>query len=216
MLRLFVVAEPPLVRAGIRAVLAEMEDGSVTGASAGLDPGAMFLADAPPDVVVVDPGPDGTADDLDRLVGATGRSGVVVLGPIADGDHLAALLVGRAWGYVSRVATPDRLRDAVRAVGGGLLAIDPQLAGGLFGNAADLPRPVPLTSSERSVEELTAREREVLQFVALGLANKTIARDLAISEHTVKFHVAAILAKLGAGSRTEAAHIGARRGLVTL
>jgi DNA-binding NarL/FixJ family response regulator len=97
-----------------------------------------------------------------------------------------------------------------------LLAIDPQLAGGLFGSAADLPRPVPLTSSEDSVEELTAREREVLQLVALGLANKTIARDLAISEHTVKFHVAAILAKLGAGSRTEAAHIGARRGLVPL
>ena len=216
MLRLYVIAEPPLVRAGLRAVLAEMEDGAVTGASAGLDPGGAFLADAPPDVVVVDPGPDGTADDLDRLVGATGRSGVVVLGPIADEDHLATLLAGRPWGYVSRDATPDRLRDAVRAVGGGLLAIDPRLAGGLFGSAADLPRPVPLTSSEGSVEELTAREREVLQLVALGLANKTIARDLAISEHTVKFHVAAILAKLGAGSRTEAAHIGARRGLVTL
>ena len=66
------------------------------------------------------------------------------------------------------------------------------------------------------MEDLTGREREVLQLVALGRANKVIARELGISEHTVKFHVAAILAKLGAGSRTEAAHIGARRGLVTL
>ena len=57
-------------------------------------------------------------------------------------------------------------------------------------------------------EELTAREREVLQLVALGLPNKTIAGRLGISEHTVKFHVAAILAKLGAGSRTEAVHLG--------
>jgi DNA-binding NarL/FixJ family response regulator len=65
-------------------------------------------------------------------------------------------------------------------------------------------------------EELTAREQEVLALVARGLPNKTIAAELGISEHTAKFHVAAILAKLGATSRTEAAHIGARRGLVAL
>jgi len=56
----------------------------------------------------------------------------------------------------------------------------------------------------------------VLQLVAEGLPNKTIARRLGISEHTVKFHVAALMAKLGAGSRTEAVHLGARRGLVSL
>lgn len=215
MLRLFVVAEPPLVRVGLRAVLADMADGSVAGESARLDPGGLLVADAAPEVVIVDPGPDGTAEDLAGLVGAAGRSGVVVLGPVVDEDRLATLLAGRAWGYVSRDATPERLQDAVRAVGGGLLAIDPLLAGSLFVAPGDPLRPVPLTEGG-AVEELTAREREVLQLVALGLANKAIARDLAISEHTVKFHVASILAKLGAGSRTEAAHIGARRGLVTL
>ena len=216
MLRLYVVAEPPLVRVGLRAVLADMEDGSVAGESARLDPGGLLVAGAAPDVVVVDPGPDGTADELGGLVGAAGRSGVVVLGPIVDEDRLVTVLAGRPWGYVSRDATPERLQDAVRAVGSGLLAIDPRLAGGLLVEPGDSLRPVPLTEGPGAVDELTAREQEVLQLVALGLANKAIARELAISEHTVKFHVAAILAKLGAGSRTEAVHLGARRGLVAL
>jgi DNA-binding NarL/FixJ family response regulator len=65
-------------------------------------------------------------------------------------------------------------------------------------------------------EPLTRREREVLQMLASGLGNKLIAARLVISEHTVKFHVASILGKLGAGSRTEAVSIGIRRGLVLL
>jgi DNA-binding NarL/FixJ family response regulator len=65
-------------------------------------------------------------------------------------------------------------------------------------------------------EPLTPRESEVLQMLASGLANKEIAAKLAISEHTVKFHVASILGKLGAGSRTEAVALGIRRGLVLL
>ena len=216
MLRVFVVAEPPLVRAGLRAVLAAMADGSVAGAADRLDPDVLRVADASPDVVVIDPGPDDTDDELAGLVGAAGRAGLVVLGPIADEDRLPTLLAERSWGYVSRDATPERLQDAVRAVGAGLVVIDPALAGTLFVAAGDARRPIPLTDERGAAEELTAREGEVLQLVALGLSNKTIARDLGISEHTVKFHVAAILAKLGAGSRTEAAHIGARRGLVTL
>jgi len=65
-------------------------------------------------------------------------------------------------------------------------------------------------------EELTPRESEVLQMLANGLANKEIAARLSISEHTVKFHVASILGKLGAGSRTEAVSLGIRRGIVLL
>jgi len=216
MVRLYLVAEPPLVRAGLRAVLDPIEDGAVVGESARLDPGALLVADAAPDVVVVDPGANGTADELAELVGAAGRAGILILGPVLDEDRLAGLLAGRPWGYVSRDAPADRLQDAVRTVEAGLLAIDPDLAVGLFGAPSGAGRPQPLVEGVAGAEELTAREREVLQLVALGLANKTIARDLGISEHTVKFHVAAILAKLGAASRTEAAHIGARRGLVTL
>jgi len=66
------------------------------------------------------------------------------------------------------------------------------------------------------LEPLTRREREVLQMLASGLANKEIAARLAISDHTVKFHVASILGKLGASTRTEAVSVGIRRGLVLL
>jgi DNA-binding NarL/FixJ family response regulator len=72
------------------------------------------------------------------------------------------------------------------------------------------------TSLAELAEPLTRRENEVLQMLASGLANKEIASRLAISEHTAKFHVASILGKLGAGSRTEAVSLGIRRGLVLL
>jgi DNA-binding NarL/FixJ family response regulator len=75
---------------------------------------------------------------------------------------------------------------------------------------------VPTTSRPDTVEHLTAREREVLQLVAQGMPNKSIARELAISEHTVKFHVNAILSKFGAQSRTEAVVLASRAGLVLL
>ena len=80
---------------------------------------------------------------------------------------------------------------------------------------ATLPLPEIQTASEED-EPLTEREQEVLGLVALGLPNKTIAARLHISEHTVKFHVGSILAKLDAGSRTEAVTRAARRGLLTL
>ena len=70
--------------------------------------------------------------------------------------------------------------------------------------------------AEELLEPLTPREQEVLRLLALGLANKEIASRMNISEHTVKFHVAAILGKLGAASRTEAVAIGIRHGLVLL
>jgi DNA-binding NarL/FixJ family response regulator len=73
-----------------------------------------------------------------------------------------------------------------------------------------------LEVGEAALEPLTQREQEVLELLALGLANKGIARRLGISEHTVKFHVGSILAKLEVGSRTEAVSVAARRGLLAL
>lgn len=136
----------------------------------------------------------------------------MLLGPLPDDRRLPALLEGRAWAYLPRDASAEQLLAAIQAVGAGLVALEPTIGEHLL-----TPTALPMGGTgEEPAETLTPREREVLQLVALGLPNKTVAARLGISEHTVKFHVAAILAKLGAGSRTEAVHLGIRRGLVTL
>ncbi len=104
---------------------------------------------------------------------------------------------------------------AIAAVAGGLITLDRRLAGDLLASSerSQLPIPERLADTE---EPLTARELEVLQLLAEGLPNKLIAAQLHISEHTAKFHVSAIMLKLGAASRTEAVTQAARRGLLIL
>jgi DNA-binding NarL/FixJ family response regulator len=108
-----------------------------------------------------------------------------------------------------RDVPPTVILAAVEAVAAGLAVVDPQDLDALLTSTASAPVEA---GGEASV--LTERELEVLRMMADGAANKIIAWKLGISEHTVKFHVASILAKLGASSRTEAVTIGIRRGLV--
>jgi DNA-binding NarL/FixJ family response regulator len=102
----------------------------------------------------------------------------------------------------------------MRAVGGGLVTLDRRLAHGALTAPERVIAPTELAAG--AGEPLTPRERDVLQLMAEGLPNKLIAVRLSISEHTAKFHVSAIMTKLGAASRTEAVTIGARRGLLIL
>jgi DNA-binding NarL/FixJ family response regulator len=110
-----------------------------------------------------------------------------------------------------RDAPPAAILSAVEAVAHGLAVLDPQELEALLSSATPIP-----ARADGEGSTLTARELEVLRMMADGAANKIIAWKLGISEHTVKFHVAAILARLGASSRTEAVTIGIRRGLVLL
>jgi len=100
---------------------------------------------------------------------------------------------------------------AVETAANGLAVIDPQELDALLSSAA--PAPV---QADAEPSALSARELEVLRMISEGAANKIIAWKLGISEHTAKFHVASILAKLGASSRTEAVTLGIRKGLVLL
>jgi DNA-binding NarL/FixJ family response regulator len=137
---------------------------------------------------------------------------VVALVP-ADGEGglAASAWQAGAQGVLARDATAGQLAAAVAAAVEGMVVWDQRLAG-------ELRRGPGLSPDEQAgpVEELTAREQEVLQLLAEGLPNKAIARRLGISEHTVKFHVNAILGKLGARSRTEAVVLATRLGLVLL
>jgi DNA-binding NarL/FixJ family response regulator len=152
--------------------------------------------------------------ELKRLTSLhAGRLAVLLL---ADNRQAAQTLLGlevRAWGILPLDCTAEELIAAVYALHQGLLVASPALGG------SSLPRYLALNQSppgDETGEALTQREVEVLQWLAQGLSNKQIAARLAISEHTVKFHVSSIYTKLGSASRTEAVRLGVQRGLITL
>ncbi|WKZ41429.1 MAG: response regulator transcription factor [Anaerolineales bacterium] len=118
----------------------------------------------------------------------------------------------RAWGVLSADAGGDELAAGIVAVAEGLWVGAPGLVEGLM----RLPRDEEGLGEESLIEPLTAREMEVLQRMAAGLANKQIALALNISEHTVKFHLSSLYAKLGVSSRTEAVRRGLELGLISL
>jgi DNA-binding NarL/FixJ family response regulator len=132
---------------------------------------------------------------------------VLALVPDEAAGELA--LAAGARGLLFRDATPGALLAALQAVARGLAVFEPALS-------PVRPTPRASASTPTSPEALTPREREVLSLLAEGLSNKAIADRLAISEHTAKFHVNAVLAKLGVQRRTEAVVRAARLGLVTL
>lgn len=202
MVRIVVVARYATVRAGLRAMLADAVGVTVVGEAVGSADLAL-LAALQPDAVVVELDAADAPAVLDAAV-AQGLS-VVALG---DGETGIDLLAGRelpGWGYLSRGADGAELAAAVRAATAGLVVME---RGAL--TLASQPTPV------GADDTLSGREREVLQLIAEGLPNKQIALRLGISPHTAKFHVAGVLQKLGAASRTEAVSTGLRRGLVTL
>lgn len=205
-----VVSTLATVRAGLRAVLTAAGGIEVVEEAATLDLGAAADPASDLDVVLLDA--PATADVEHARTALDGLGpGLAVLGPPGAPGLLASAGPPFAWAALPRDAEPARIVAAVRAVAAGLVVLDPELLATIL--AGQPAGPLPGTPD---LDELTAREREVLTLVAIGLTNKAIAQRLSISDHTVKFHVAAILAKLDAESRTEAVHVAARRGLLTL
>ena len=199
MIRVFVVAESAVVRAGLEALLRSSDAIEIVGSSA--DPAAA--ADAQPDVVVFD------WDSGDDLTPPETAAPAVILASGHDPEWTRDMLRLGARAVLDRDATREEIVAAVQAASAGLVALEPRDAAALTGGTARAPAQSP-------VEPLTPREIEVLGMLAEGEGNKAIAWKLGISDHTVKFHVASILAKLHASSRTEAVTIGVRRGLILL
>jgi DNA-binding NarL/FixJ family response regulator len=162
-----------------------------------------------PDVVLMDlvmPRLDGVAA-MRALRERLPDTRVIVLTSFLDDDKLLPALRAGAAGYLLKNAQPQQLVLAVRAAHAGEVLLDTVVAARLVevlaagGNAGPLDR-------------LTPREREVLQLIGRGFPNKQIARELGVSEKTVKTHVGHVLAKLGVGDRTQAAVAAVRAGLV--
>lgn len=212
MIRVFIVAASPLARAGLENLLAAREV-EVVASNSTIDALAEMLADAAPDVVLVDSSGEPFEPMLEAIVasGLASDVSVVILGdgitPIASADALRAGIRAALPTDIS----PEQLVAALQAAASGLLVLHPAFASEGLPAGSAAPRVL-----DELAESLTRRELEVLQMLATGLGNKEIAARLNISEHTAKFHVASILGKLGAGSRTEAVSLGIRRGLVLL
>ena len=186
-LRVVVVSDAPLVRAGLLALLGGFGDLDLGEAdssrSHGIDADVLLSHDVQ------------TAERAPSLVLVT------------DAAAAADALSSGARGVLARDASPRRIHAALHAVAESEVVVDDGFANAL------LPHP---RSNVAMIEPLTPRERQVLQFLAAGLTNKEIAKRLGVTDHTIKFHVNGILGKLGASTRTEAVVEAARRGIVSV
>ena len=211
-IRVLVLAPYASLRAGLGSLVREASDLELVGEVNTVQDLPETLERIEADVVLAD-------------IGEADPASVIML---LESERTALALLTREEGQAQRIwranlpgaaalrqeAGREEIVAAVRAAGSGLFAIDPVYLPAL--------RTVTPVREERRedplspVEALTPREAEVLQWMAQGLANKQIAAKLGVSSHTVKFHVASVLAKLNASSRTEAVTQGARRGLVLL
>lgn len=199
-IRVLGVADDALARAGLATLLNQQSNILVVGQIASAEfAGAIELYR--PDVIVWD-----SAQAVATINLRDTRAPSLVL--VADIAEATVAWSAGAYGILPRDASAATMASAIAAIMDGLVVIDPAFARALF--------PARDSSPAQPVEELTPRELQVLRLIAEGRSNKTIARELSISEHTVKFHVNAILGKLNAQSRTEAVVTATRLGLILL
>lgn len=212
MIRVLIVAAYASVRAGLHALLTDAEDCALVGEVSDNTELQRLLPDLRPDVVLYDYNREEAGRILETV--AQSEASLVMLGDTRTDYALLAQSPLHGWAYLRKEADGAEIAGAIRAVAAGLIALDRSLASLL--TPALTFNPDRLALEDLPDAALTAREREVLQLMAQGLPNKQIAARLSISLHTVKFHVASILSKLEASSRTEAVTQGARRGLISL
>jgi DNA-binding NarL/FixJ family response regulator len=205
------VAEPErLVRAGFRVLLEREHDIDVVAEAATADQTVAETLRAQPDVVLMDLAPDGV--DATCEIRATGRADVLMLMTCAGDERLFPALRAGARGLLLKDTEPAALVDAVRVVARGETVLAPALASRLV--ADFLARPERLHSTPQQLEELTAREREVVALVASGLTNEEIAERLVVTRATAKTHVSRALCKLHARDRAQLVVLAYECGLV--
>ena len=197
--RVLICAVDLLARMGLAALLAEQPTLTIVGQV------AKSLAVFQPDVVLWDLGWSGTSLEV---LSAFVDDGPPVLALLDDEGAVAEVWAAGVRGILLRNVPATTLAAALQALFYELIVLTPGLVAGV---------PLPTSADTTTLlEPLTARELDVLHWLAQGLSNKLIARQLSISEHTVKFHLNAVLGKLGAQSRTDAVVRATRAGLIKL
>jgi DNA-binding NarL/FixJ family response regulator len=196
MTTVMLVDDHPLVRSGLSTLIGTTDDLKVIGEAEGGVQAVTMAGDLEPDVVLMDlsmPGMDGV-EATRQILDAQPLISVVVLTSFADQERVADALAAGAVGYLLKDCDAREVLAAIRSAAQGHAPLDPRVARAL------LP-----SSTPRVSDTLSVREREVLQLVAKGLANKQIGRALGISERTVKVHVGHVFRRIGVTDRTSAA-----------
>ena len=204
--RILIADDHPIVREGLSAVLETQPDFAIVGMAASGAAAVAQAAELRPDVILLDlalPELDGVAA-LRAIRAHTPDARVLIFTAFDTDERILAAVQAGAQGYLLKGAPRDELFQAIRVVHAGGSLLQPVVAARLLRQVSGPP------------EALTERELEVLRLLARGRQNKEIASKLVISERTVKFHVSAILAKLGVGNRTEAVGKAAQLGLIEL
>ena len=196
MIRVLLVEDHGLVRAGLERLLSRVEDVEVVGGAADGAEAIRLVADTNPDVVLMDlsmPNVDGI-EATRKIVAARPQAQVVVLTSVIDRERILAALDAGAVGYLLKDSEPQVLIEGIRSASRGESPLSPKAARTLLTARAERDRP-----------ELSERERQVLRCVAQGKPNKLIARELGISEKTVKTHLTRVFQQIGVTDRTQAA-----------
>ena len=214
--RVVVVDDHALFRSGVRAELESRVD--IVGDAASVAEAIDVVAATEPDVVLLDVHlPDGSGADVIAAVGPQHPSIRFLALSVSDAaEDVIAVIRAGARGYVTKSISVDDLADAVQRVHDGDAVFSPRLAGFVLDAFAGAsPPPAPVTAEpDPDLEQLTAREREVLQHLARGYLYKEIAHRLGISTKTVEAHVSAVLRKLQLSNRHELSRWATTRRLV--
>jgi DNA-binding NarL/FixJ family response regulator len=209
-IRLLVADDHPVVREGLRSFLGSRDGLEVVGEAGDVDEAVAQAGALRPDVVLLDlvmPGGGGVAA-LPRLLALDPAPRVIVLTSFGADDQVLAAVRAGASGWLGKDVPPSELESAIRTVHRGGSVLDPAVATRVL---AEVANPA---GHDAGLDQLTAREREVLSLLGEGLSNRDLAARLYVAEKTVKTHVSAVLAKLHLADRTQAALFAVRHGLV--
>ena len=214
--RVVIADDHAIVREGLRSLVEAQPGLHVVGEAADGQEAWQRACELEPDVLVLDlsmPGVGG-AEATERITRECPRVRVLALTMHEERGYVSRLLRAGASGYVLKRTASSELVRAIRAVAAGGTYVDPSLAGALLSDQAHRASRLATAPRQEGLRELTAREVEVLRLVARGRSNAEIAGDLVVSEHTVKTHVAHMLAKLGLRDRVQAVVAAYEAGLV--
>jgi DNA-binding NarL/FixJ family response regulator len=223
-IRVIIIDQQPLFRAGIRATLQHMEGCEIVGESTDAYDVLELARTYNPDVALIDAGLT-TADPLEIARQArhlAPRMAVIMLTPLEDEERLFQSIKVGAAGYYTRDITPEALTEAVRKVSNGEYLIrddvftKPQIANRVLKSFRELEVEETVEETKDLYSPLSSREVEILDYIARGNSNKEIAKSLKISDQTVKNHITSILKKLSVNDRTAAVVHALRHGWIKM